>query len=320
MIARAWIGFAGLVLVGCGEAATADDAGLASDAFASSDDAALAPDAVSAPDAGPIDAGPLRMEPTLPMATGACPDMTATGMITVAPTGITPRDALIWVGPEAAATDGPVVFFWHGAGGSPTEAPYALGDALDAITTAGGIVVAPFHDPTAPTFPWFLTTGGTREDDLLVADELLACAEAGVGVDDHHVHSVGFSAGALHTTQMSFRRASYLASVVVYSGGLITSRMPPTDAPDARFAAMILYGGERDVVVTSFEDASLRYHDMLARNPGYFGFLCNHGMGHTVPSAARASAWQFLQDHPFGMHPHAYESGLPDGFYAPCTL
>jgi predicted esterase len=318
MVVRAWIGVgvAGLALVGCGgEVVTSDDAGVPVDdaAITVSDDAFVA----STPDAGPSDAGPLRMDPTLPTAAGTCPDMSASGMVTVEPEGIATRQARIWVGDEAAASDGPLVFFWHGAGGSPNEAPYALGDAIDEITAAGGIVIAPVHDAAAGTFPWFLTAGGTREDDLLVADELLACAESSIGIDDHHVHVVGFSAGALHTTQMGFRRASYVASFVAYSGGLIMPRAPRTDAADARFSAMLLFGGERDEVVINFATATRNLQSVLEAR-GDFSFVCDHGMGHTVPSAAIPSAWRFLQDHPYGMHPAAYEAGLPDGFYAAC--
>ena len=322
MIARAWIGFAGLVLVGCGGEAVmdADAAGGAEDAGLADAGAEMAVDAASAPDAGPLDAGPLRMDPVLPSATGACPDMTTTGAVMVSPMGLTPREVRIWVGEAAGDNDGPLVFFWHGAGGSPTEATYALGAAAEEITAAGGIVVAPTHDPAAGTFPWFLTAGGTREDDLVIADEVVACAESSIGIDEHRIHVVGFSAGAMQTVQMSFRRASYVASVVSYSGGLVSARMPRTDAADARFAAMILFGGERDEVVINFATASQSYLDVLSRGPGYFGFLCDHGMGHTVPSAAIPHAWRFLQDHPFGMHPHAYEEGLPEGFYAPCSL
>jgi predicted esterase len=322
MIARAWIGIAGLSLVGCGGEAVMDtDAAVGGDAASVTDAGVEAADAApSEADAGPNDAGPLRMDPLMPSATGTCPDMTTTGAVTVSPMGLAPREVRIWVGEEAAESDGPLVFFWHGAGGSPTEATYALGAAVEEITAAGGIVVAPVHDPAAGTFPWFLTAGGMREDDLVIADEVVACAERSIGIDEHRIHAIGFSAGALHTAQMSFRRASYVASVVLYSGGLISSRMPRTDAPDARFAAMILFGGERDEVVINFATASQSYLDVLSRGPGYFGFLCDHGMGHTVPSAAIPHAWRFLEDHPYGMHPHAYEDGLPEGFYAACSL
>jgi predicted esterase len=268
----------------------------------------------------PTDAGAIRTTPTFPSAAGACPDMTTSGTVMVHPSGIPARSAQIWVSSAAATMDGPLVLVWHGAGGSPSEAPYILGmTQVNAILAAGGIVIAPSHDPANTQLPWFLDTG-SREDDLFVADELVACARAAVGFDEMHVHSVGFSAGALHTAQMSFRRASYLASVVTYSGGLFNGLAPPPrDAMDARFAAMILYGGPDDVVLVSFDRASHQYLQAL-QIAGDFGFVCNHGMGHTVPPAAQPSAWQFLQDHPYGMTPHAYADGLPSGFYAPCAL
>jgi poly(3-hydroxybutyrate) depolymerase len=264
------------------------------------------------------DTGPVRMDPALPSASGSCPSFETSATLSFSPAGIGTRQARIWVGPEAADADGPLVFYWHGAGGSPDEASYVLGDALTAITEAGGVVVAPVHDPAAGSLPWFLSTG-SRLDDLLLADEVIACAEAGIGIDDHRIHAVGFSAGALHTTQMTFRRASYLASAVVYSGGLLTARPPETDAPDARFAVMMLFGGESDQVVIRFDNTTANYLTIVERI-GHFGFVCDHGMGHTVPTAARASAWSFLDAHPYGAYPAAYVEGLPSDFYAPCAL
>ena len=82
---------------------------------------------------------------------------------------------------------------------------------------------------------------------------------------------------------------------------------------------MVLYGGPDDAVVINFRTASLNYTNTMAAR-GDFGLLCDHGMGHTVPSAARDSAWRFLADHPYGAHPDPYAAGLPDGFYAPCSL
>jgi predicted esterase len=306
-----------VALVACGpEPTTVSDAG-AEDAASTGADAAAPGDAGQ--DTGPVDAGPLREDPTLPAATGACPDFHENGVVSVAPAGASARDATIWVSDAADTLDGPVVFFWHGAGGSPSEAPYVLGpEAMDAILALGGVVIAPRSDPAAGTFSWYLTTG-SAETDLVVADELVACAQESVGIDARHVHSIGFSAGALHTAQMSYRRASYVASVVTYSGGLIARTAPATDAADARFAAMVLFGGPEDMVVINFSTASHNYTNAMAAS-GYFGFLCDHGMGHTGPTSARASAWRFLEDHPYGAHPDPYAGGLPDGFYAPCSL
>ena len=269
------------------------------------------------PDAPRPDAGPVQMDPILPTVRGPCGDFSTTGTVMLQGPGGTTRSANIWVSEAAQTLDGPLVFYWHGAGGSPLEAPGILGAAQAEILAQGGIVVALSHDPAAGALPWFLSSG-TDQTDLVFADEALACAEQDIGVDSHRIHGVGFSAGALHLSQMAFYRAGYLASAVTYSGGLIL-RAPETNPPNARTAVMALHGGPRDIVVVSFEDATARLVPALRRD-GHFVFVCDHGRGHTAPTAARPFAWQFLQAHPYGMQPPAYAAGLPAGFYAPCTL
>src|SRR5262249_37033234 len=160
----------------------------------------------------------------------------AEGTITVSPDG-KPRDVLIWISDAAKTLDGPVVFFWHGAGGSPNEATYALSSpVIKEITDMGGIVAAPVHDPGAGQLPWYLALGGGDESDLGVMDEVLACAIEKVGVDLRRIHSVGFSAGAMNTTQVGWRRSGYIASVVTFSGAQIGS--PPDQDPLNLFPAM----------------------------------------------------------------------------------
>jgi predicted esterase len=218
----------------------------------------------------------------------------------------------------AGAMDGPLVFFWHGAGGDPSEAPGALGDkAMSEIQAQGGIVAAPYHDPVANQLPWYLCLGGTQEDDLKVADEILACAIAKKGVDLRRVHSVGFSAGAMNTEQFAARRSGYIASEVVYSGAQIGN--PPIQDENNLYPGMLFYGGPNDTVIVSFDSETHSYHDWMTSN-GHFSFICNHNMGHTVPASGRDSAWQFLQDHPFGARPEAYAKGLPAGFPSYCSL
>lgn len=272
-------------------------------------------------DGGPqaVDSGPppRSTEAVIPAPTGTCPDAFTDGMLTFAPEGIAPRDVRIWISDAAAELDGPLVFYWHGTGATPDTAVYALSqETIDAILAMGGIVAAPTHDPEAGDFPWFLTIG-TRTDDLLVADEVLACAAAAVGVDTTHIHSIGHSAGALHTSQMSFMRSSYLASVATYSGGLITARAPRTDDPNNLFAALIFHGGEHDMVLIGFQQASENYWNVL-HDRGHYAAICNTEMGHAIDPAARPSVWRFFQDHPFGVE-SPYEPGLPDGFYPSCA-
>jgi predicted esterase len=153
-------------------------------------------------------------------------------------------------------------------------------------------------------------------------DEIVACAHEKVGIDLRNIHATGMSAGGLKSAQVSLRRSGYLASVVVYSGGLTAGDMPPDQDPNNKLAAMILYGGPRDISPVdgiNYTDASRRYQELL-QSQGRLAFLCNHGGGHSVPSDSQASAWRFMQDHPYGVAPDPYAAGLPDGFLRYCSL
>jgi predicted esterase len=301
-------------LSGCGDSdePAADDDGAGAGAAGGSTGTAGAGSGAGGGTAAPEPAAEL-----LPKATGACPELTE-GKITVSPDG-KPRDVQIWISDAAVEKDGPLVFYWHGTGSSPVlEPPYGLGEQnVAAILAEGGIVAAPFHDPDAGSFPWYLTTGSGAEDDLRVADEVLACAIEKVGVDLRRIHSIGMSAGGLHTTQMSWRRSGYLASVVTYSGGELTK--PDVQDPSNKFAAMIFHGGATDTVIIDFQPISEKYRDTLSAD-GHFAFVCDHGLGHDIPTDAVDSVHRFFQDHPFGTEPSPYAGGLPEGFPSYCSL
>jgi predicted esterase len=297
--------FGAIALPACGDQVNIDPSAASA--------AATGPSATSSSGSG---AGPTAPDPRfLPKAAGNCPSFAA-GKAIFSPSGIEPRDVLLFGGTATMA--GPLVFFWHGAGGDPSEATAALGaQVIDAITAAGGIVAAPYHDPKAGQLPWYLTTGAGQQDDLLVADEVVACALAANRIDVRRIHSIGFSAGALHTVQLSYRRSGYIASVVPYSGGKFGNVAPQEE--HNKFAAMIFHGGAKDQVLLNFKEQSEAYWADL-KERGHFAFICDHGKGHTVPFAARASAWQFLQDHPFGTSPSPYAGQLPPGVPDYCAL
>lgn len=255
--------------------------------------------------------------PELPAPTMPCPTL-VDGTVEFHPEGLeAPRDVRIWLDPDAAAQfDGPVVFYWHGTGGSPQEALVGLGElGIQEILDAGGIVVAPTHDPMAGIFPWYLVLED-KPNDLLLADEVLACAREQLGVDARRIYSLGFSAGGLHTAQMSIRRSSYLAAAVPYSGGLIFGAMPAFEDPANKFSAMIFHGGGSDVVVVGFEQASNDYAAYLGANDN-FSLVCDHGGGHQIPDV-QDSVMQFLSDHPYGTAPSPYAQGIPDDFPPYC--
>jgi predicted esterase len=218
----------------------------------------------------------------------------------------------LWVDPgAAAAADGPIVFYWYGTYGQPSQAVSGLGTAgIQRIKDAGGVVVAPTHI-NAGTFPWIQGTG----EDLILMDEVIGCAQQQIGIDARHIHSLGFSAGALYTAQVSFNRSSYIASVVTYSGGGGGNFQDPNNL----FAAMIFHGGPGDMVVINFQDQSNTYYNQLT-GAGHFATICNHGNNHSIPADALANVVQFFFDHPYGTNPSPYAGGLPPGFPSYCTL
>ncbi len=255
--------------------------------------------------------GSAQPTPTLPPAPASCPEFHE-GMASIL-SGGNQRTFQIYIDDAAAAAqNGPIVFYWYGTSGTPTQAVQGLGaDGIARIKAAGGLVIAPVHINTG-IFPWIQ---GDLSIEYQMMDDILGCAQSKVGVDARHVHTVGFSAGALFTAQASFARSTYLASVAMYSGGGTGMFADPTNL----FAAMILYGGPNDMVVLSFQDQSKQYYDALV-GAAHFAFECNHGGGHRIPADAVSSVVQFLFDHPYGTSPSPYKAGLPTGFPSYCML
>jgi predicted esterase len=127
------------------------------------------------------------------------------------------------------------------------------------------------------------------------------------------IHALGFSAGALMTTHLSFARSKYLASVATYSGGA----MGTFQEPNNKFAAMIMTGGMADIVVNNFYTSSQEWFQNLKTN-GHFAMFCDHGGGHSIPLRLVPGVWQFFVDHPYGRVPSPYEGHLPSSIAPPC--
>ena len=259
--------------------------------------------------------GPLAA--AIPQPTGTCPAL-ANGDVTFAPAGIPPRKVKLAL-PDAVAP-GELVIYWHATGSSPDEAAYSLGTTEAAITGAGGVVAAPYADPTAGEFEWFIVNKSTKLDDFVLADEVVACLAQAGRLDPAHVHSMGMSAGALQTTAVSFMRSAYIASVATYSGGVPPGYTPQIEQAGNKFAALIFDGGTTDDVFgVDFQAASESYKTMLVAS-GHFAALCDHGMGHSIPLDAAPSVATFFTANGFGAWPSPYENGLPASFPSYCAL
>jgi len=275
-------------------------------------------DGSDAAGSGAGDAPPGAAAPTLPAPTGTCPTL-ANGDVTFAPAGMPPRKVKLALDP-AKIGHGPLILYWHATGSSPLEAAYSLGSTLQTITTAGGIVATPYADPTAGQFEWFIVNKSTKQDDFLLADEIVGCLAQAHVFDANHIHSMGMSAGALQTTAVSFVRASYIASVATYSGGVPPGFTPTNADPANKFAALIFDGGATDNVYSvDFKAASEAYKSMLDGD-GHFTAICNHNMGHSIPLDAAPSVAAFFTANGFGAWPSPYKSGLPASFPTYCAL
>jgi predicted esterase len=260
------------------------------------------------------DPAPVAKRPAIPEPTGPCPPI-VDGDVEVAPAGIPARRVRLALDPAATPpiAAAPLVLYWHATGSNPREPELAFNTALAPFTAAGGIVAAPASDPLAGLFEWYTVNGSPRQDDALIADEVVGCLVRAGRVDPLRIHSIGMSAGGLETTVLGFTRSTYLASVVTFSGGLAPILDPVTADPDNRFAALIFDGGPTDFVFgVDFEAASERYRDRLVAE-GHFAARCNHRGGHQIPLDAAAGVLAFFAANPYGAWPSPeLPSTVPD--------
>lgn len=251
----------------------------------------------------------------LPSVTGTCPNWNQ-DVLRFHPAGLKrSRRVMVWGPKDPSKKGGALVFFWHGMGAHPTQATRSLGKMVEKVTSEGGWLVAPYPDPTALPVPWFSFFDEEREDDYLLGDEIVACALKDNLINPRRIHVMGMSAGAFQAGNTSFLRSNYIASVAMYSGGfLMEQEIPKLKDPSNPFAAMLLYGGGIDQILhVRYQKTSKKYLDALHQG-SQFGILCNHRRGHTMPSSAHASVWQFFVDHPYKVSPEPYKNGLPDSF------
>jgi len=239
------------------------------------------------------------------------------------------RDVEIRMSSEADKKYGPFVILWHSYGqDGKTAIDEQLGSKLlDEILASGGVVASPAADPTAGSGsdPWFYTLGGeASNDDLVLMDQVLACAIEQTKVDTSHIHTIGYAEGASQAAQAAARRSNYIASIVTHS--VFFGGAPEQDGDNA-YAVMILHGGTGDTDGIDYEKGSNNYAGYLTDKDDttfeveHLTVICNHDLGHQVDAESLDSSWKFLQDHPYGTDPSPYvKSNLPGSFPDYCTI
>jgi hypothetical protein len=259
-------------------------------------------------------------QPVLPMAPANCP-MLRNGAVANFPRASgTNVPVTIYIDPSAKSKPdpgGPLIIYWHATLSNPGEVMSGFGQAnIAAVTAAGGVVAAPATTAcsgctTTDDGYWFL------EDDV-VADEIVACAVQQAKIDVTHIHTLGWSAGGLHTTHVAQARSNYIASFISYSGGLFP--LPSTDQnPANKVAGILTYGDPgSDVVILDFNAQSQSWYKMF-QPKGWYSMMCHHPGGHEVDPQIAPLSLRFFKDHPFEVNPEPYASAIPSGYPSYCS-
>jgi predicted esterase len=262
----------------------------------------------------------------LPVANGTCPTFANGVQSTLAVGGQTIK-ADVWMGTTGG---GPIIFYWHATGSTAKlEVPSAFDTT--ALATAGGIVVGPEASTRTGT-----PTGNTGDDvwyqsDAAFMDQAVACAIQQLHADTSHIHTAGYSAGALQAVYAWFARSGYVASVISYSGGDVTINTATMQDPSNVAPAIVAHGGAgQDTFTipgttdtTDFSQTSAAWESVISADHGHY-IDCNDGGNHLAFFQTRAPnlkpvSLKFFADHPFGVTPEPYTT-LPAGFPSYCKL
>jgi hypothetical protein len=258
--------------------------------------------------------------PKIPDAPAMCPTFTNGGVARIPRASGTMVPVTIYIDPAAKskpAPGGPLIIYWHATASSPVEVTSGFGMAnITAVTAAGGVVAAPAT--TACNGCTTTDDGYWFEEDDVVADQIVACAIKQANIDVTHIHTLGWSAGGLHTTHVAQARSNYIASFISYSGGLFI--LPSMDQdPTNKVPGILTYGDPgADVVILDFNAQSKTWYTTF-QPMGWYSMMCHHPGGHEVDPMIAPLSLRFFKDHPFKVNPEPYATMIPTGYPSYCT-
>jgi predicted esterase len=310
------------------------------------------PDAQSGPTerylckTAPPEGAAMPTPPPLPAA--GCPTL-APGLNTITSSGEQRQFLLVTPANAAPAEQLPVLFMWHWLGGSANSF-LEKGEVQAAADQQHFIAVLPvskgatiFGTSFNTRWPFDITQSAARmTEEFKFFDDMLACVEQQLPVNQSCVSTVGVSAGALFNAQLAQARSNRLASFVSLSGGTSATWIKPWDSAVRKLPAVVLWGGDgapamdgnKDIlgcfgIGMDFSVASRSLEQGLAED-GHFFVECRHNCGHVEPplptppgESKYAGMWEFALDHPFwlgtGQSPWLTE-GMPAGMPSWCAI
>jgi len=224
------------------------------------------------------------------------------------------RTAVVVV-PEARDEPAPLVFAFHGHGGS--GARFERWAALEQHWPEAMVVYPdglPGHqgrtDPEGVKPGWQTRLGELGDRDLAFYDTMLATLERDLPVDRERVYVMGVSNGSAFTSLLLHERGDHIAATATLSGQ--PGRWIPTDPVRSMFMAM----GEQDPIVPfatqrlsiPLAEQHLRIDPSTAREDGYLHTATGPGGielatyiypgGHRPPAKVIPLIVTFFQRHP----------------------
>ncbi len=255
---------------------------------------------------------------------GECPDLSEPGTTTFSSGGTTRK--VVTAFPEGETEGLPIIFFFHGLttpDQNPAEQMASALDLQDLAEELPAIIVIPEAPATQMPLVGEVSIWGILnepEADLTLYDDLRGCVVNELGGDIRRVHSVGFSGGALWTSQMLMSRSDTLASAVEFSGG-VEFELPIDgspfllyDSPVEKTPALLVAGGEQDVWpqgfgIIDFNSTTDTLQGGL-RVDGHYVVRCDHGAGHTIPAAGWGFGQEWVLAHEYGVESPYVADGI----------
>jgi len=270
--------------------------------------------------------GPVPDEADLPVAQDTCPKLIS-GKVTFKIPGLPDRAVELRLSTKSSTLDGPLVVVWHGGAQTPKAAlDEVLGSKFVAkVMSVGGVVAAPYKDTAAGPRVWHSSEGDfTIDDDFVLFDQLVACARSEVGIDLRHIHVAGYQRGGFQAAHSAILRSGYVASAVVYSGGVAGEPLEPKTG--LAYPLLVVHGGKTlDVTDLPLGEASEALATKASQGAApftveHFTVLCDHGNGPTLVTEMHEPAYEFQLAHPFGTIESPYGKSLDPSFPVYCSI
>ena len=289
---------------------------------------------------------PMPVAPPLPAA--GCPTLVP-GFNTITTTGHQRQFILVTPTTAMPGEQLPVLFMWHWIGGH-AESFLTRGDIQNAADQQHFIAVIPEAEGANVAltsfntkWPFDITQLPSRMDEeFTFFDDMLACVEQQLPVNQSCVSSIGVSAGALFTDQLAQARSNRIASFVSLSGGVGATIIKPWTGAARKMPAIVLWGGDgppamdgnKDIlgcfgIGMDFSVASTALETALAAD-GHFIIECRHNCGHVEPpltppegESKYAGMWEFALNHPFWLpagQSQFLQKGLPATLPSWCSI